>query len=297
MNDHEINCANHKFYRNRDFSLYNPTAILEGLSYEDKEIILKYGEWFKALAGEIIKPYTEEQEKFVKVCNGENPPSTKFEIAWKNYIWNQNISTHESIEWKDLKWKPGPLNDLNSNDREIIIKYGRFLKALDITILKPCNQAQEQFVRVCRGLTDPHTEYELAWVNFTDAEKNQPKKQKSEQVRENAELSEKLSALRKENISLLTLIDTNKEKNEGVKNDLEQKIKTLKSERMIYFRSLSYDELKNNWWDKRSERDLDQEEISMIRDILREELNISVPSDRYYSIRDFTSDIISDITQ
>ena len=35
--------------------------------------------------------------------------------------------------------------------------------------------------------------------------------------------------------------------------------------------------------------DLDQEEISMIRDILREELNISVPSHRYYSIDDFTS--------
>ena len=65
---------------------------------------------------------------------------------------------------------------------------------------------------------------------------------------------------------------------------------------MIFFRSLSYDELKNNWWDKRSERNLDQEEISMIRGILREELNISVPSDRYYSIRDFTSDTISDIT-
>ena len=289
MNDHEINCENHKFYRNRDFSIYNPTAILEGLSYEDKEIILKHGEWLKALAGEIIKPYTEEQEKFVKVCSGENPPSTKFEIAWKNYTWIKNISTHESIEWKDFKWEPGPLNDLNSNDREIIIKYGRFLKALDITILKPCNQAQEQFVRVCRGLTDPHTEYELAWVNFTDAEKNQPEKQKSEQVRENAELSEKLSALRKENISLLTLIDANKEKNEEVEKDFEQKITTLKSERMIYFRSLSYDELKNNWWDKRSELDLYQEEISMIRDILREELNISVPSHRYYSIDDFTS--------
>ena len=185
--------------------------------------------------------------------------------------------------------RPINLNDLNSNDREIIIKYGRFLKALDITILKPCNQAQEQFVRVCRGLTDPHTEYELAWVYFIDAEKNQPEKQKSEQVRENAELREQLSAIRKENISLLTLIDANKEKNEGVKNDFEQKIKALKSERMIYFRSLSYDELKNNWWDKRTELDLDQEEISMIRDILREELNISVPSHRYYSIDDFTS--------
>ena len=40
MNDHEINFENHEFYRDRDFSIYNPTAILERLSDEDKEIIL-----------------------------------------------------------------------------------------------------------------------------------------------------------------------------------------------------------------------------------------------------------------
>jgi len=295
MNDHEINCENHKFYRNRVFSIYNPTAILDGLSYEDKEIILKHGEWLKALADEIIKPYTEQQEKFVKVCVGEEPPSTKFEIAWKNYIWINNFLSHESTEWKNFKWEPGlSLNDLNSNDRGIIIKYGRFLKALEITILKPCNQAQEQFLKVCRGLVDPHTEYELAWVSFIDAEKNQPKKQKSEQVRENAELREKLSAVRKENISLLTSIDADKDKNEEVEYDFEQKIKTLKSQRMIFFRSLSYDELKNNWWDKRTELDLDQEEKSMIRDILREELHVSVHTHRKYTINDFTTNKIYD---
>ena len=62
MNDHEINFENHKFYRDRDSSIYNPTTILERLYDEDKEIILKHGEWLKALADEIIKPYTEQQE-------------------------------------------------------------------------------------------------------------------------------------------------------------------------------------------------------------------------------------------
>ncbi len=141
---------------------------------------------------------------------------------------------------------------------------------------------------------DPHTEYELAWVYFIEAEKNQPEKQKSEQVRENAELREKLSAIRKENISLLNSIDAEKDKNEEVEYDFEQKIKTLKSQRMIFFRSLSYDELKNNWWDKRTELDLDQEEKSMIRDILREELNVSVHTHRKYTIDDFTTDKIHD---
>ena len=139
---------------------------------------------------------------------------------------------------------------------------------------------------------DPHTEYELAWVYFIDAEKNQPEKQKSEQVRENAELREQLSAIRKENISLLNSIEAEKDKNEEDEYEFEQKIKTLKSQRMIFFRSLSYDELKNNWWDKRTELDLDQEEKSMIRDILREELHVSVHTHRKYTINDFTTDKI-----
>ena len=214
MNDQEINLANHKFYGERDFSHYNPTKFFDKLTFDDKDIILKHGEWLKALAEEIIKPYTEVQEKFLKVSKGELTPKSKFEIAWKNYIWINNASINESNEWKNFQWEPGLLlNDLTSHDRETIIKYGRFLKALDLTLLKPCNQAQDQFVRVCRGLVEPNTEYENAWFNFKKLERNQPKKENSEKIRENDDLKVKLKSLREENDSLLFVIKSdNKQK-------------------------------------------------------------------------------------
>ena len=49
--------------------------------------------------------------------------------------------------------------------------------------------------------------------------------------------------------------------------------------------------LKNNWWDNRSELDLDQEEKSMIRDILREELNVKFFPGERLTIDDFSSPI------
>jgi uncharacterized protein YifE (UPF0438 family) len=45
-------------------------------------LIWKYGIWMDALENQSLVPITRAQEQFLRVCRGEEEPTTKFAIAW-----------------------------------------------------------------------------------------------------------------------------------------------------------------------------------------------------------------------
>ena len=59
---------------------------VENLMAEDQLAVLKkYGSWLQALEKREISPLTEEQERFISVCDGSEPPHNVIEVAWYNY--------------------------------------------------------------------------------------------------------------------------------------------------------------------------------------------------------------------
>lgn len=60
-------------------------------SEEEKEILKKYGHWFKALCDGTLAPCTEMQENFIKVYNAEQEPFSIEEKAWFKYLGRKKI--------------------------------------------------------------------------------------------------------------------------------------------------------------------------------------------------------------
>ncbi len=58
----------------------------EVLSERERELIEKYGTFYRALNGGHRKPETPEQERFVQVCRGQLPPESEHEIAFTKYV-------------------------------------------------------------------------------------------------------------------------------------------------------------------------------------------------------------------
>jgi uncharacterized protein YifE (UPF0438 family) len=48
----------------------------------ERDLLTRYGRWMEALATGGLAPVTAEQERFVKVARGEQPPATEFERIW-----------------------------------------------------------------------------------------------------------------------------------------------------------------------------------------------------------------------
>jgi uncharacterized protein YifE (UPF0438 family) len=48
----------------------------------ERDLLARYGRWMEALATGGLAPVTAEQERFVTVARGEQPPATEFERAW-----------------------------------------------------------------------------------------------------------------------------------------------------------------------------------------------------------------------
>jgi len=51
-----------------------------------------------------------------------------------------------------------------ADERDLLVKYGRWLEALAAGILTPTTPSQEQFVRSARGEREPETDFERAWA-------------------------------------------------------------------------------------------------------------------------------------
>jgi len=58
---------------------------------EEREILEKYGHWFKALISGELEPYTEKQRLFIEVAKGERQPVSVEEKTWFKYTKRKEI--------------------------------------------------------------------------------------------------------------------------------------------------------------------------------------------------------------
>lgn len=76
------------YLRKTDFIVdVNPDIF----SKDELNILKKYGNWFLALTGGDVKPFTDSQKRFIKVVNDEEEPSGKYEKAWWKYVKRKEI--------------------------------------------------------------------------------------------------------------------------------------------------------------------------------------------------------------
>lgn len=77
-------------------------------SKEEIESLEKWGHWFTALVSGELKPFTESQERFIKVMKREVDPSTVEERAWFKYLGRKAV---EKKYGNKLKVKYGAEDD------------------------------------------------------------------------------------------------------------------------------------------------------------------------------------------
>jgi uncharacterized protein YifE (UPF0438 family) len=58
-------------------------------------------------------------------------------------------------------------NGLDESERLLLLRYGRWLEALSTGMIQALTPEQEHFVSVTRGREEPSTEFERAWIKFT----------------------------------------------------------------------------------------------------------------------------------
>lgn len=71
--------------------LFNVDCSHEIFSKEELQILEKWGFWFSALVSGDLKPFTEAQERFIKVMKGEDKAVTPEEIAWFKYLGRKAV--------------------------------------------------------------------------------------------------------------------------------------------------------------------------------------------------------------
>ena len=59
----------------------------------ERRLLAKYGRWMEALSAGAVLPLTPEQEQFVRVARGEEPPRTDFER-----VWMKNVASRQPIQ-------------------------------------------------------------------------------------------------------------------------------------------------------------------------------------------------------
>jgi uncharacterized protein YifE (UPF0438 family) len=60
-------------------------------SYEEMELLKKYGHWFEALTNGTLLPFNMEQEQFIEAARMKRNPETDYEKVWVNYIKRKAI--------------------------------------------------------------------------------------------------------------------------------------------------------------------------------------------------------------
>lgn len=64
------------------------------LDEADRGILAKFGHWMEALTSGTLKPVTPDQQRFLRVHIGEEPPTTPFEIAWVKLLAVRHAHAH-----------------------------------------------------------------------------------------------------------------------------------------------------------------------------------------------------------
>lgn len=59
-----------------------PVPPAADLTDTERQLLAKFGHWMDALTGGALAPVTPDQERFLGVHRGEEPPATPFEVAW-----------------------------------------------------------------------------------------------------------------------------------------------------------------------------------------------------------------------
>lgn len=77
----KVELNRHRFYLHKEFSIECHNIFSE----EEKVILVKYGEWMRALVNGDISPITPAQVHFVEVFKKNISPQTKYEKIWKKY--------------------------------------------------------------------------------------------------------------------------------------------------------------------------------------------------------------------
>ncbi len=70
------------------FTIDCGTAIF---SIDEIEILEKYGNWFAALTNGTLIPFTDIQERFIKVSHGNEDPFSPEERAWFKYLGRKKV--------------------------------------------------------------------------------------------------------------------------------------------------------------------------------------------------------------
>jgi uncharacterized protein YifE (UPF0438 family) len=52
------------------------------LTDSERQLLVRFGHWMNALTNGTLAPVTPDQERFLRVYRGEEPPTTPFEVAW-----------------------------------------------------------------------------------------------------------------------------------------------------------------------------------------------------------------------
>ena len=60
----------------------------------DRGVLAKFGHWMEALTNGTLKPVTPDQERFLRVHRGEEPPGTPFEVAWVKLLAVRHAHAH-----------------------------------------------------------------------------------------------------------------------------------------------------------------------------------------------------------
>lgn len=71
--------------------LFNVDCSHEIFSTEELQILEKWGYWFMGLTSGDLQPYTEAQERFIKVMKKEVKPVTLEERAWFKYLGRKAV--------------------------------------------------------------------------------------------------------------------------------------------------------------------------------------------------------------
>ena len=89
-----------KFLRQRYFTMLPLRHTVYDLTWAEKEILFRYGNWLNALMNGILNAETTGQRHFLAVCKSEVQPENEIERIWKRYLQNIEMDkTFDNLTW------------------------------------------------------------------------------------------------------------------------------------------------------------------------------------------------------
>jgi Protein of unknown function, DUF len=92
--------ADHQDWLRRDGFPVPPGG--EILTDAERQLLGKFGHWMTALTSGTIAPVTPDQERFLRVHHGDEPPTTPFEVAWAKLRWMRSGELKPAVSPMEL---------------------------------------------------------------------------------------------------------------------------------------------------------------------------------------------------